>query len=367
MEPFKNLINETAARKIAKEIKKFYPDFEEKKFLNQISQELEPLELKNRTQWIAEKLSKYLPNDPKKSFPILVKTLKSEKNQNGLEGFIVWPLTHFIDKYGQDHVELSLLSLKEMTKVFTAEFAVRNFLIHHQTQTLRIFKIWLKDENEHVRRLLSEGTRPLLPWGQKIPAFLNDPTLTRHLLEQLKEDSSPYVLKSVSNHLNDHSKKNEKWLIDLLKRWKKENPQSNTLNKIIKHALRTLIKKGHPEALKLIGISQWNWGKIETNIKSKQFQLGDFFEAEVVLKNPTHQKISVVIDHEFHFLKSNQTLSPKVFKGTTLELKPNETRSIELRMRLKKVTTRTYYPGKQSWCLMINGHRTSLKTFTLKL
>ncbi len=244
--PFKEWLNAEAAKKIAVALKRSHPAFQSDRFLKDIGHDLKPLELKARMQLLKNRMAPLLPADPKITMPLLTEALKeNDKDTTGLSGFLVWPLTHYVAEEGIQHRATALQALYKMTQVFTGEFAVRPFLLHEETETLKQLLKWTKDDNEHVRRWTSEGTRPTLPWGQKIPRFLENPQLTWPIMESLKNDPSKYVQKSVANHMNDFSKKHGDWLVKELKSW--PNPW------VARHAVRTLVKKGHPGALKIVG------------------------------------------------------------------------------------------------------------------
>jgi 3-methyladenine DNA glycosylase AlkC len=357
MEPFKNLLGIQAAQKIATALENIHPDFSSQVYLKKMESELAPLELKPRMIHLASRIAEQLEPEAK-NFKILVKALKQGENDKvGLSGFLVWPLTHFVSSHGLQDFDLSMNALKEMTKVFTAEFAVRPFFLEHEKEMIQLFHKWAKDENEHVRRLVSEGSRPLLPWGQKLPRFAADPELTWPLLEKLKHDSVRYVQKSVANHMNDLSKSNSDWLTKKLKGW--PNPW------VARHALRTLIKKGHPQALKLIGVDSVIPDIQQMRLKNNKIKMGHKLEIEFKAQNTKNKTMKVVADVEVHFLKKNGQFSPKVFKGKSFELAPKETKTIQILVPIKKVTTRTYYYGRQELKLMINGHRQNIIKFTL--
>ena len=112
---------------------------------------------------------------------------------------------------------------------------------------------WSTDTNVHVRRLSSEGLRPSLPWAGKFDRFIKDPNPILSILENLKDDHSRFVQKSVANNLNDILKDNYHVGIEVLKIWSK-GAQPNR-KWIIRHALRNEVKKGNQEAIKLIGNS----------------------------------------------------------------------------------------------------------------
>nr|HPI41509.1 hypothetical protein [Pseudobdellovibrionaceae bacterium] len=226
-----------------------------------------------------------------------------------------------------------------------------------QSYMLNQFMEWSQDPDEHVRRLVSEGSRPLLPWGQKLPQFSENPELTWPLLVALKNDTSKYVQKSVANHMNDLSKNNGDWLVQNLKNW--PNPW------VVKHATRTLIKKGHSGALQLSGVSSVQPQIIKITLNIKKIKLGDSLKGSLILKNPTKKNMTVVVDVCLDLLKSNGKYSKKVFKGKRILLPPNSQLQTVLNTPLKKVTTRVYYKGHQYWSLMINGQNSPLQKFTL--
>src|SRR5690606_14818811 len=181
-------------------------------------------------------------------------------------------------QFGLDHFDESMKAMYILTQRFTSEFAIRPFLLKNHTRVLKYFAKYASDKNVHVRRWVSEGSRPLLPWGQKIPIFVMDPTHTLLLLDKLKFDEELYVRKSVANHLNDISKNHPQVVIEILRMWEKDLPAIHLakLQWIKRHALRTLIKKGHGGALKLMGVS----GKASVEVKNfslnkKRFKLHD--------------------------------------------------------------------------------------------
>lgn len=363
MEPFKNFLGYSAAQKIGKALKT-NKCFDEKIYLSGLEKKLEPLSLKERMHLIKEHLYQSLPVDPKKSISVLIQAVEFNGNQDSLNGFLVWPLTEFVAEYGIDHFELSMHALYLMTQVFTAEFAIRPFLLRYPDQTLAVLSRWSLDPSEHVRRLVSEGTRPMLPWGKRLDQFLKNPEKTFYLLDQLKNDPSRYVQKSVANHLNDHSKNHPEWVISKLKAWKVQSPETDW---IIRHASRTLVKNKNKDALVLHGVSVKTMRVQKIKIVNPKIRIGESIKLECWIENPTAKKVEVLVDHEFWFLKSNGELSPKVFKGKRFSLAANEKQKCLFEVKIRQVTTRKYYPGKQSWSLVVNGHSCPKKDFDLQL
>ena len=368
MEPFKNLINEKGALQTAKAISRNYPEFDQKKFMQGINESLSQLELKDRVIFMATRLREFLPFDVKLSLKILKGAIKqNDKDIVGLSGFSVWPLTEYVSRFGLEEFDLSMAVLKQMTKVFTAEWAVRAFFIHNETRTLKFFNLWVNDKNEHVRRLVSEGSRPLLPWGQKLHNFVTDPMATWSLLNQLKNDESLYVRKSVANHVNDHSKNHPELIVKKLLEWKKLNPEDKNVDWVIRHASRTLIKKGHSRAFVLHGVESGEIKVLSQKIITKKIKLGQNLEVEVEVKNIHKKKLKIILDHEIHLLKSNNSYNIKCFKGKIIELAPLEEQTIQFNIPLRPVTTRIYYSGKHFWNIKVNGHSEKKLGFTLNV
>ena len=364
MEPFKNLINEKTAKGILLILNENGIEINKKRFLDTCSRELHALELKARVIFIADLLHSEFEKKKlsyNKIGSALEKAFLQEqaKPTGYISGFQAWPVLEYVAKYGIHELEISQQILKAATVVFTSEFAVRPFLKHYEKEMLDFMLQCSQDQNEHIRRLASEGTRPLLPWGMKLESFVTSPQKTLPILENLKADESLYVRKSVANHLNDHTKHNPELVLKCLRKWKKEFTPKHSRHAevtwIIKHALRTLIKKNHPEAFELIGIKTSKIDLLSATIKKSKIKLGQSLEVEVVLKNRENNEVNFVLDHDLHLLKQNGTHNIKCFKGVKGSLAKGETKKFHLKIPIKAVTTRKYYSGKHLWCVKING------------
>jgi 3-methyladenine DNA glycosylase AlkC len=361
---FKNSINPTVVKKISKVFHDVYPDFNEKRFLK-ISAKLTDLELKQRVLAITDGLRAELPGNYPEDKKLIEKVLSQKK----LTGFELWPISEYISQYGTDHFDESLELMYQLTQQFTSEFAVRPFLQKDPHRILKKLKSWVKDENVHIRRWISEGTRPLLPWGGNIHSFINKPE-TLHLLEELKYDNELYVRKSVANHLNDISKHHPELVVSTLKKWVKKSPKLHLdkIHWIKKHALRTLIKKGHKNALSLMGVNHDHDVKLKTlKLNKKDFKLGDGLEFELVLESTSNKSQRLIVDYVIGFMKSNGKISGKVFKLKAIEIKPGEKIMIKKRHALKRITTMTFYPGQHSLSIQVNGQILKRTSWVLKL
>ena len=357
MEPFKNEFSYQKSCRIANRLLQVYPEFAVREFHRGLEQALEPLELKERMRLLADRIEAGLPSHPPELFPILVKTLaENEADSEGLRGFLVWPLTEIVARRGLDHFEYSMVALREMTRCFTAEFAIRPFLRNHQKATLKQLHKWCMDPDEHVRRLVSEGSRPLLPWGGNLPELLQTPHPTLELLEKLHRDPSDYVRLSVSNHLNDFSKHHPSLVIETLSRWLGNTPGDSRLEKLARHACRTLLKAGHSGALELHGFSSAKSLELKSiRLPETSVKIGGHLGYHIIIRNTSRKSIRVMFDYAILYRKAKGTLSPKVFKGRVRELAPGESWEIESRHSFRPVTTRVYHPGKHGFEVRLNG------------
>lgn len=241
------------AELLADKIVKVYSNFAKQKFVDKIDKEIRNLELKDRVEVIADALYEFLPGDYKEAIKILSQILgPPNKNETGMfkEWYWLMPVTFFVEKYGINHFKTSIDAIYEITQRNTGEYAVRPFLVKYPTKMLSVMLEWSKSKNVHVRRLSSEGVRPRLPWAKKLEQFIADPKPILPILENLKEDESMFVKKSVANNLNDILKDNYNIGINVLKEWSKS--KNNNTHWIIKHAVRNEIKKGNYEAKKLV-------------------------------------------------------------------------------------------------------------------
>lgn len=357
MEPFKEQLNLKNVQFIGNEIKSNYPEFNIKLFLADLEFIIPQLELKQRIDSIAKALVEHLPQNVEKSFSILVHSAVA------LTGFKAWPLVKVVELIGMHKVDLSLETLLKLTPYFSAEFSIRPFLIHHEKKTLSFLQKNISSKCHHIRRLISEGTRPLLPWGEHIPRFKHDPSLTWHLLEQLKNDESAYVRKSVANHINDHSKNHSNWLIKQLVHWTKND--STDIQWILKHGLRTLIKKGDSQALKCIGINHSSAQISNVHLTPEKIRLNHNMTISFTIKNPTKKRQNIIVDQKLFLLRANEKYGEKIFKGKTFLLKPKEVLKSQIKLTLKKVTTRRYYNGKQFYSLVVNGQSSKKISFEI--
>ncbi|UFT98428.1 DNA alkylation repair protein [Radiobacillus kanasensis] len=253
--PLKYYFGDKLAVRLSSMILPHYPNFLRDSFISNISRQVEDKELKARVEIITDELQKHLPGDYEEALAILLHILGPEnQSEEGMftKGYFLMPVAFFVEKYGHKHFDVSMHALVEITKRHTSEYAIRPYLALDMDCSLKYLQKWMKDSNPHVRRLVSEGTRPRLPWAKRINPIHNDPNNNLQLLENLMGDSSAYVQKSVANHLNDLSKDFSNVVIT----WVKEyiHLHKNVNSRLIKHGLRTLVKNGEAEAMEIVSM-----------------------------------------------------------------------------------------------------------------
>ncbi len=361
-EPFKELFNAALVNDLARALKRAWRDFDDKSFTAAAVKDFKNLELKQRVLQIAAELGTYLPKDVPRALKLLTATLRPldksgepiDDKSHGLAGMVIWPMGEYVARYGFDHIDESLAALGALTIRSTAEFAIRPFLQKHPRKVLAYLKKWAKDSNAHVRRLASEGSRPRLPWGLRLRAFIDDPSPLLPLLESLKDDPSEYVRRSVANSLNDIAKDHPDVVAALAKRWMKNAPPERM--RLVRHACRTLIKAGHVNTLAALGFAERPQIKLAGFVlTTPKVKYGSHAAFALELRSLSSSPQNIVLDYVVHHRKKHGGTSPKVFKWKTLVLKPKDSLQLERRHAVRPITTRVYYPGRHRIEVMVNG------------
>lgn len=349
MEPLKNKFNNDLIFKIQKLIKANDSSFIHIKFKKEIINKLDSLEMKDRVKLISHQLNECLPNRYLQNIKVLKKILRN-KDPHGLEGFEVWPIAQYVEDYGLEYPKQSLAFLKQITGVFTAEFSIRPFIHTNEELVFSTLEKWKYDKSEHVRRLVSEGTRPNLPWGSKLEVINNNLDRNLGLVLSLVNDPSPYVRKSVANHLNDISKLN----IDLFFKSIESIKDSDEKTKwVIRHASRTLLKNGNLKALKVHGYSLRETFTGTLKINKLRVKENEKFELKVELNSKNSKSKKILIEYKVYFVKKNG-ISPKIFRFK--DTKMNKDLTLTKNIAIKNVTVRKNYTGEHKIEILVNGN-----------
>ncbi|WP_353643864.1 DNA alkylation repair protein [Mesorhizobium sp. WSM2239] len=355
----KEIFNRERLSHIAKETAAVWPRFDGERFLKLATARLDELGIMQRMRQTAVSLQETLPHDFPEALPIL-KDLAPRIGHN----FAAITLSEFVALYGLKHFDLSLGALKFFTRFGSSEFAIRHFLVADFDRTIAVMRNWAEDENEHVRRLASEGSRPRLPWSFQLKNLIADPSPTGSILELLKADPSLYVRKSVANHLNDIGKDHPDILVERAAGWDLGDKRTAW---IVRHALRTLIKKGDSRALALIGTT----GKAEIKVEAfavepAEIKLGERITTRARLGSTSKAAQRLVIDYAVHYPKKNG-VSRKVFKLKETELLPGGECELAISQTVRDFTTRKHNAGFHRVELMVNGEAVAESGFDLTI
>ena len=365
---FKDIYTDESISDLASRFQEYYTEFKMDKFVENASRNLDELEMKERINQIANAISDFLPQSYPRALKIVLRAMRAdaELGFSEIRGFLVWPLCQFVENKGIDDFHISLDALYEMTKYFTSEVPIRAFVIKDTEEVLKRMQVWVNDEDVNVRRLVSEGLRPRLPWAQRLPMFMESPGPVIDLLEKLKDDPELYVRRSVANCLNDISKDNPDIVIDTVTAWSKD--VSKEMNQLIRHGCRTLIKQGHPRIFPLLGFSKDPNVRVEGfTTSSDSVALGEDAVVKASLISDSDKDQKIVVDYKLYHVKANGKLTPKVYKWTTVELPAKGEVSLKKVHKFRSVTVRKYYAGDHFFEVLINGEAKKKLKFELTI
>lgn len=317
------------------------------------------LSLNQRITAISDKLLSILPQDYR-AFRAIVLDL-APMFKNGYENIFI---PEAIGIRGTDNPEIALDDLAFVTQFSTSEFAVRAYIERYEELSMSKMLEWTTHENEHVRRLASEGCRPSLPWGKALKKFQSDPSSIFPILESLMNDESLYVRKSVANNLNDFSKFHPEQVISFANKWKGKTVHSDW---ILKRALRSLLKEGRPAALQVFGYGPSTNFELESIGKwPKELKIGEDYEFELRINNKTNQSQKLRIEYRIDFLRKANQHNTKTFQISDSEIQANETKVFKRKQAFKVLSTRKLYPGLHKIRIAINGVDRMERSFVLR-
>lgn len=365
----KTFFSPTLVRRIGASIEAVHPGFRTKAFVRDACDGLDALELLDRGRKIAAALHVHLPASYPEAVAVIVRSLGAEHANDELEGagmapFFYLPHTMFVATHGLEHFDVSMRAQHELTRRFTCEFSIRPFLERYPEETLAVLARWTKDRSPHVRRLVSEGTRPKLPWAPRVRWIEREPQRLLPLLEALKDDPASVVRRSVANHLNDLWKSHPDLVNDVAARWL--DGAAEERRAMVKHALRSAVKKGDRRALALLGFGAAPRIAIERiAFAPRRVSIGGRTRIEVTLRSTSARAQSLVVDLAVHFVKARGKTGEKVFKVATATLAPREVMTFGKNVSLAVHTTRKPNPGRHHVELLVNGARFDVGGFAV--
>ena len=354
--------NEDYIRQLATDIHAVYSQFHLEDFVSSVVDDAwDTLELKGRMRQITLNLGKFLPTNYTEAISIIDKVIKGYGDW--LTGFGAMYFPDFVEIFGQDESnwDISIAALERYTEHASAEFAVRPFIINNEERMMAQMYAWAKSENNHVRRLASEGCRPALPWAQALPKFKKDPTPILPILEHLKADPDVYVRKSVANNLNDISKTHPDLVAKLAKDWYGQNEHTDW---IVKHACRTLLKKGNHDVLAIFGFQNAELVAADDfAIDTQTVSIGGSFNFSFAIS--TSEATKVRLEYAIDYVKANGKRSKKIFQISEIALKANEKKRYTKSHSFANLSTRKHYPGIHSITIIVNGTERGTLDFEL--
>lgn len=353
-EPFllkDHVFNPESITVLARAVHATHPPFQPDHFVGAVfDEDWGARALKERMRHVAECLRTGLPDD----YATAVTILRKASPATADAGFAAMAFSDFVEAFGVDDYETSIPALEEFTSVVSAEFAVRPFLLRYPDRMIEQMLTWTGHPDERVRRLASEGSRPRLPWGMALKPFQEDPSPVLLILEQLRHDPSDDVRRSVANNLNDISRDHPGVVVETLTGWQDGTPE---VAAITKHALRTLLKQGHPGALCLLGFDPDPEVRIEDlAIEPSVVELGAAASVRFDVISEADRSQLLMIDGVVEFARP-QRPSTKVFKWMTVDLEAGGRVRVARNVSVKPLSTRRIYPGTHAIELQVNGAR----------
>ena len=359
----KDSVDAAVVDELARRFAEVDDHFDARSFTERTAPALVGLELKARIELIARELWRALGDrDPADSLACLVEVARAEPP---VDGWAAWPLATVLELFGPSRPSAALDAMEHVTTRMSCEFAVRPFLRDHYDETYARLLELTDHADERVRRLPSEGTRPLLPWGMRVQRLLDDPRPGLALLQRIRHDPSETVRRSVANHLNDVAKAHPDLVVETLASWMDE-PETD--RRMVAHALRTLVKHGDPGALGVLGFTTDPQVVVERfDVSPTVVEIGTPIALSADLRSVGTTPQRLVVDFVVHHVNASGATSPKVFKWTTVELGPGDRRTLAKRRQIQQASTRTYRAGTHRVELQVSGRVVAATAFDVVL
>ena len=346
MAALKDRISPRLVADLADELARAHPAFPRERFAAAATSGLEELELLARVTHIARALGDALPEPFADAAAVLDRALDSAT----LTSWMTLPCNEYVATHGIDEPDIALPLLARLTPRFSSESAIRPFIERHPEVTFAHLRRWLGDPDEHVRRLVSEGTRPRLPWAPQLRSLRADPRPAIELLDHLVGDESAYVRRSVANHLNDIAKDHPELAVSTAQRWRALGADA-----VVRHGMRSLVKQGDARALALLGYDpEAQVALQDLTATPGRVEIGGTVELAFTLA--VHKEpVPVMVDYRVHHAGARGPRSAKVFKLTTATLQPGAPRTITRRHAFREVSVRRIHPGPHLVEVQVNG------------
>lgn len=342
------------------------PNFNKEVFISKIFIPKFPqMELKERMRHTTNVLHDFLPEKFSEAFTYLKNMMeKLRENNVGEDSLAYIFIPDYIEIYGIDDYENSITAIEFTTQFISCEFGIRPFLNKYGDQIMAQMKAWSLHESHKVRRLASEGSRSKLPWAMAVPNLKKNPDLVIEILENLKNDSSEFVRRSVANNLNDIAKDHPEKVLKIAKKWKGISKETDA---IIKHGARTLLKQGHPEILKIYGLESKNIAVENFEVLTPTVKIGESLEFSFTITNINDSVQTVRLEYGVYYKKLKGHLAKKVFKISEKEYQPHKAIKVTRKQSFKIITTRVFYAGNHQISIIVNGEEKCIKNFEIRI
>ncbi|MGZ9583105.1 DNA alkylation repair protein [Paenibacillus marinisediminis] len=216
--------------------------------------------LEDKLEYIASELERQNAESGMKAIRLtgaLLDKVMNEVSESGKEAIIEKCSTHvsdsvrcwaaFMNKKMDDTIEDKLSYIMPFAADHhfgvreIAWMSVREELSLDINKSVELLVEWAKSNNEYIRRFSVESIRPRGVWSKHIEELKHNPQLALPILNLLQSDPSTYVQDSVGNWLNDASKTQPEWVLQLCEQWEKDSDTKATV-RIINKAKRTIMK-----------------------------------------------------------------------------------------------------------------------------
>lgn len=350
--------------KLSDVLTKTVPSFNKGDFISKIFiADFNQLELKERMRHTTKVLHQFMPEDFEKAVKIIEKTITElRRNSIGEDSLAFIFLPDYIEMYGLNDYKNAVKAIEFTTQFITCEFAIRPFILKYFDEMMSQMLLWSKHENHKVRRLSTEGCRPRLPWAMGLPELKKNPQTILPILENLKNDSSDFVRRSVANNLNDIAKDHPEIVLNIAQKWRGVTKETDA---IIKHGCRTLLKQGHPKILSHYGLDSKEIEVTNFKIDTPKVTVPEALQFSFEVQNKYEIPKIIRLEYAIFYNKANGLLSKKVFKISERIYQPNQKESIIKRQSFKIITTKKFYSGLHKVSVIVNGQEKIISEFQL--
>lgn len=356
-QPLKDMVNAASVGTLAEGIAGAWEGrgaFPRERFVAGAVEGLAGRELKDRVRAVAGALHGVF-EDLGVGFPEAASVLAGATGHVTLDMWSGWPATEYVGTYGVNHLDASMTAIAAITPYATGEWAVRPYLDRYTDEALAVMRAWSDSDDEHLRRLASEGSRPRLPWGSRV-RWLMTPGPTLPILDRLYDDPSEYVRRSVANHVNDIAKDHPDVALKTLARWQAAGGEHT--QRVVRHAARGLLRAGHPEALSLVGAAH-GAGAVDALTVADTVAVGDKLPFTVTVRAAAPG--ALVLKYAVR-----RDGSRRVFHlAERIAESPGDTFTLKKTHSFRPVTTRTEPPGPRELDIIVNGEVRATAQFTL--